>query len=184
MTPKGCPSVEGGTATKAWSALFTSQDSARALGFSGAKQFGLQHPRVQRLLQALPGAAGCERYAAWLGPTPPVPTLVRVHCLRLTLSHYRTAVHTAFRHLCNFNALRSLLANILLPSFQRCMSQQVSRHELPSFVVMLCVLHHSERPYSVVECLCEGTHLTVMHEQCTRSCIPRLLNVHCSALHT
>lgn len=76
VTPKGCTPVEGTTATKAWSALFTSQDSARALGYSGAKQFGLQHPRVQRMLQSLPGAARCERYAAWLGQAPPVPALV------------------------------------------------------------------------------------------------------------
>ena len=77
MTPKECAPVEGATATKAWSALFTSQDSARALGYSGAKQFGLQHPRVQRLLQSLPAAARCERYAAWLGQPPVVPALVR-----------------------------------------------------------------------------------------------------------
>ena len=76
MTPKGCTPVEATTATKAWAALFTSQDSARALGYSGAKQFGLQHPRVQRLLQGLPGAACCERYAAWPGQPPPAPPLV------------------------------------------------------------------------------------------------------------
>ena len=76
VTPKGCTPVEGPTATKAWSALFSSQDSARALGYSGAKQFGLQQPRVQRLLQSLPGAACCERYAAWLGQPPVVPALV------------------------------------------------------------------------------------------------------------
>ncbi|KAL0040242.1 hypothetical protein WJX77_001213 [Trebouxia sp. C0004] len=75
VTPKGCKPVEANTATKAWSALFTSQDSARALGYSGAKQFGLQHPRVQRLLQGMPGAARCERYAAWPGQPPPVPLL-------------------------------------------------------------------------------------------------------------
>lgn len=76
VTPKGCKPVQANTATKAWSALFTSQDSARALGYSGAKQFGLQHPRVQRLLQGMPGAARCERYAAWPGQPPPVPHLV------------------------------------------------------------------------------------------------------------
>lgn len=76
VTPKGCKPVEANTATKAWSALFTSQDSARALGYSGAKQFGLQHPRVQRLLQGMPGAARCERYAAWPSQPPPVPHLV------------------------------------------------------------------------------------------------------------
>ncbi|KAL0042492.1 hypothetical protein WJX79_001550 [Trebouxia sp. C0005] len=75
VTPKGCKPVEANTATKAWSALFTSQDSARALGYSGAKQFGLQHPRVQRLLQGMPGAARCERYAAWPSQPPPVPHL-------------------------------------------------------------------------------------------------------------
>lgn len=93
VTPKGCTPVEGATATKAWSALFTSQDSARALGHSGAKQFGLQHPRVQRLLQALPGAAGCERYAAWLGPAPPVPTLVRVHWTCVAFCPYHITVY-------------------------------------------------------------------------------------------
>ena len=76
VTPKGGKAVEGNTATRAWSALFSSQDSARALGYSGAKQFGLQHPRVQRLLQSMPGAARCERYAAWPGQPPPVPDLV------------------------------------------------------------------------------------------------------------
>ena len=76
VTPKGCASVEGSTATKAWAALFNSQQSARALGFSGAKQFGLQHPRIQRMLQSLPEAAYCESYAAWLGPVPTVPPLV------------------------------------------------------------------------------------------------------------
>ena len=76
VTPKGCKPVEANTATKAWSALFTSQDSARALGYSGAKQFGLQHPCVQRLLQGMPGAARCERYAAWPGQPPPVFHLV------------------------------------------------------------------------------------------------------------
>ena len=76
VTPKGGAAVEGSTATKAWSALFTTQDSARALGYSGAKQFGLQHPRVQRLLQSLPGAARCERYAAWQGQAPDVPCMV------------------------------------------------------------------------------------------------------------
>ena len=76
VTPKGCASVEGGTATKAWAALFNSQQSARALGFSGAKQFGLQHPRIQRMLQSLPEAAYCESYAGWLGPAPAVPPLV------------------------------------------------------------------------------------------------------------
>ena len=70
--------MEASTATKAWSALFSSHDSARTLGFSGAKQFGLQHPRVQRLLQAMPQAARCERYAAWIGAPPPVPQLVSI----------------------------------------------------------------------------------------------------------
>ena len=76
VTPKGCASVEGRTATKAWTALYDNQHSARALSFSGAKQFGLQHPRVQRMLQSLPEAAYCQSYAAWLGPAPPVPPLV------------------------------------------------------------------------------------------------------------
>lgn len=69
--------MEGSTATKAWGALFNSQQSARALGFSGAKQFGLQHPRVQRMLQSLPEAAYCEAYAGWLESVPSAPALVR-----------------------------------------------------------------------------------------------------------
>ena len=132
VTPKGCASVEGGTATKAWSALFTSQDSARALGFSGAKQFGLQHPRVQRLLQSLPGAAGCERYAAWLGPPPPVPTLVSLHCIHVTLSHYLITVSG----ISSCNALVSIHATIMLrpacctphvTQLQTCAAQQAQR---------------------------------------------------------
>ena len=91
MTPKGCASVEGSTATKAWAALDNCQQSARALGFSGAKQFGLQHPRVQRMLQSLPEAAYCETYAAWLRPAPPVPSLVRLFeraCARVYSTHF------------------------------------------------------------------------------------------------
>lgn len=84
--------MEGATATKAWSALYTTQDSARALGYSGAKQFGLQHPRVQRLLQGLPGAARCERYAAWPGQPPPTPLLV---------TSLTTAVDMIMVHVCN-----------------------------------------------------------------------------------
>jgi hypothetical protein len=81
--------VEGPTATAAWAALFTAGGSgsgakagaaakdAAAAGRSGPQMFGLQHPRVRVLLQALPGAVRLERLIAWEGgERPEVPKLV------------------------------------------------------------------------------------------------------------
>ena len=71
--------MEADTASKAWAGLYagSSKESARALGCSGAKQFGLAHPRVRKLLHKLPSAARCEAYADWEGEAPSIPPLVR-----------------------------------------------------------------------------------------------------------
>ena len=59
ITRKGCSPVEAPTATKAWSALFSSHDSAHTLGFSGAKQFGLQRLHVHTRLSGLLRSQAC-----------------------------------------------------------------------------------------------------------------------------
>jgi hypothetical protein len=72
VTPKGRPPVEGATPSKAWAALF--EGAARGLGAAGLRMFGLAAPEVARAIEALPGAALCERYAGWPdGEAPPPP---------------------------------------------------------------------------------------------------------------
>lgn len=95
MTPEGGAPVEGPTATKAWRALYESDASGaeRTLGLSGDLMFGLAQPRVQRALEALPGAARCDRYCGWPeGEQPEAVALVRgpvggqgaaLHCIAL-----------------------------------------------------------------------------------------------------
>ena len=80
VTPRGGQPVEAETASKAWAGLYagSSKESARALGCSGAKQFGLAHPRVRKLLHRLPDAARCEAYADWEGEAPSIPPLVSI----------------------------------------------------------------------------------------------------------
>ena len=85
--------MEADTASMAWAGLYagSSKESARALGCSGAKQFGLAHPRVRKVLHQLPGAARCEAYADWEGEAPSIPPLVRSStCCRNTLKDWTT----------------------------------------------------------------------------------------------
>ena len=91
VTPRGGQPVEADTASKAWAGLYAgnSKESARALGCSGAKQFGLAHPRVRKLLHKLSGATRCEAYADWEGEAPSIPPLVRLvserYCPNITI---------------------------------------------------------------------------------------------------
>ncbi|KAL4440395.1 hypothetical protein ABPG75_003396 [Micractinium tetrahymenae] len=65
VTLKGCPSVEGPTATKAWKALYDAASQARVVDVSGDVMFGLASAKVQRAIRTLPGAERCERYLGW-----------------------------------------------------------------------------------------------------------------------
>lgn len=80
VTPQGGAPVEGPTALKAWQALYAcdAAGAARSLGLSGELMFGLALPRMQRAIQALPGAARCDRYCSWAeGQQPEAVPLVR-----------------------------------------------------------------------------------------------------------
>lgn len=93
VTPEGGASVTGSTPTAAWQELYklsgpgsdgsrasAAATAARAASVSGPRLFGLAHPLVTTLIQALPGAASCDCYLAWQG-TPPAPQpLVRDPC--------------------------------------------------------------------------------------------------------
>lgn len=104
--------MEAETASKAWAALYagSSKESARALGFSGAKQFGLAHPRVKKLLHKLPGAARCEAYADWEGETPSIPPLVRSVSESLSII-LETSQQTGPLHLHRLGACQQWLAD-------------------------------------------------------------------------
>jgi hypothetical protein len=67
VQPRGCPPVEGPSATRAWQALYAGDAAggARSLGLCGEQMFGLSAPRVQRALERLPGAQRCDRYCGW-----------------------------------------------------------------------------------------------------------------------
>ena len=85
VTPDaGAPAESAEGATAAWRALLAREggrpgDVAR---LSGPRLFGLDHPAVQRAVRALPHAARCARFDAWLGPRPDAEPLVRF------LSHF------------------------------------------------------------------------------------------------
>lgn len=86
ITPDGGQPASGSSPTAAWEQLDKSAASgatadttaaaARAVGTCGAKLFGLQHPVVQALVQALPNAAACDKFVAWQGERPPPVQLV------------------------------------------------------------------------------------------------------------
>ncbi|WIA30589.1 hypothetical protein OEZ86_000671 [Tetradesmus obliquus] len=83
ITPDGCKPVSGSSPTAAWQELYraaaggsiSGASAAAAASVCGAKLFGLQHPVVAALVQALPNAAGCDRFMAWQGE-PPQPVLL------------------------------------------------------------------------------------------------------------
>jgi hypothetical protein len=75
--------VSGSSPTEAWQELYkaaagstvTGASAAAAASVCGAKLFGLQHPVVQALVQALPHAAACDRFMNWQGE-PPEPVML------------------------------------------------------------------------------------------------------------
>jgi hypothetical protein len=85
ITPDGCKPVSGSSPTAAWQELYkaaagstvSGASAAAAASVCGAKLFGLQHPVVLALVQALPHAAACDRFMAWQGEPPEPVMLVR-----------------------------------------------------------------------------------------------------------
>jgi hypothetical protein len=85
ITPEGCKPVSGCSPTAAWQELYkaaagstvSGASAAAAASVCGAKLFGLQHPVVQALVQALPNAAACDRFMNWQGEPPEPVLLVR-----------------------------------------------------------------------------------------------------------
>ncbi|KAF6257464.1 PHD-zinc-finger like domain-containing protein [Scenedesmus sp. NREL 46B-D3] len=83
ITPDGCQPVGGASPTAAWQELYkaaaggavSGASAAAAASVCGAKLFGLQHPVVQALVQALPHAAACDKFMHWQGE-PPEPVLL------------------------------------------------------------------------------------------------------------
>jgi len=55
----------GGLQAGGSAAAAAARASARAVSVNGPKLFGLQHPLVSGLVQALPNAADCDRFMAW-----------------------------------------------------------------------------------------------------------------------
>jgi hypothetical protein len=87
VTPEGGSAVSGATPTAAWLQLYSPAGqagskasaqaaAAKAASVCGPRLFGLQHPVVAALIQALPNAAACDRFLAWKGDAPPQQPLV------------------------------------------------------------------------------------------------------------
>lgn len=78
VTPGNGAAVEAEHPTRAWREVLRQAGAEkRAVGLSGAKLFGLDNPAVAGIVQALPNAARCQHFEAWLGPRPEVLPLVR-----------------------------------------------------------------------------------------------------------
>ncbi len=88
VEPEGGRAVESSeNATHAWRALMAAQCGGQEPRLSGARLFGLDNATVARLVQALPHAPRCARFAAWAGPAPePEPLVRRMPCCAISLS--------------------------------------------------------------------------------------------------
>jgi hypothetical protein len=97
--------VSGSSPTEAWQELYkaaagstvSGASAAAAASVCGAKLFGLQHPVVQALVQALPHVAACDRFMNWQGEPPEPVMLVRGKrhaglCCCLVVSHLLAAL--------------------------------------------------------------------------------------------